>query len=74
MSPFIYYILLRFLIHKIAITEDIEGAFLNVSVDPRVRDYLSFLWFNDDVTDRHPNIQVCRMEELSLVSPLVLTC
>ena len=45
--------------NEIAITGDIEKAFLNVSVDPSNQDYLRFLWV-DDVTSRHPNIQVYR--------------
>ena len=64
LSPFIYDILLRFRIHKIAITADIEKAFLNVSVDSRDRDYLRFLWV-DDVTSRHPNLQVYRFARVA---------
>ena len=45
--------------NEIAFTGDIEKAFLNVSVDPSNRYYLRFLWV-DDVTSRHPNIQVYR--------------
>ena len=43
LSPFIYDVLLRVPINKKAITGDVEKAFLNVSVDPRDRDYLYFL-------------------------------
>ena len=64
LSPYIYDVLLRFRISKIAITGDIEKAFLNVSVDPRDRDYLRFLWV-DDVTRRHPNIQVYRFARVA---------
>jgi len=59
LSSYIYDVLLRFRINKIAITGDIEKAFLNVSVDRRDRNYLRFLWV-DDVTSTHPNIQVYR--------------
>ena len=64
LSPYIYDVLLRFRINKIAITGDIEKAFLNVSVDPRDRDCLRFLWV-DDVTRRHPNIQVYRFARVA---------
>ena len=55
---------MRFRINKIAITGDIEKAFLNVSVDPRDRDYLRFRWV-DDITRRHPNIQVYRFARVA---------
>ena len=56
LSPLIYDILLRFRVHKIAITGNIEKAFLNVSVDPRDRDYLRFFWV-DDITSKLPTLQ-----------------
>jgi len=69
LSPYIYDVLLRLRINKIAITGDIEKAFLNVSVDPRDQDYLRFLWV-DDVTSRHPNIQVYTFARVTFgVSP-----
>ena len=70
-SAYIYDVLLRFRINKMAITGDIEKAFLNVSVDPRDRDYLRFLWVND-VTSRHPNIQVYRFAFVVTSSPFLL--
>ncbi|XP_068723841.1 uncharacterized protein [Montipora capricornis] len=59
LSSLIYDILLRFRVHKVAISGDIEKAFLNISVDPRDRDYLRFLWV-DDTGSKHPNLQVYR--------------
>ena len=38
-------ILLQFRTHKIALTADIEKAFLMVSVQESDRDVLRFLWF-----------------------------
>ena len=64
LSSLIYDILLRFRVHKVAITGDIEKAFLNISVDPRDRDYLRFLWA--DVTrSKHPNLQVYRFARVA---------
>lgn len=64
LSPLIYDILLRFRIHRTAIIGDIEKAFLNVSVDPRDRDYLRFLWV-DDASREHPNLQVYRFARVA---------
>lgn len=40
-------ILIRFRLHPIAVTADIEKAFLQISVRPEDRDALRFLWFED---------------------------
>lgn len=40
-------ILIRFRTHKIALTADVEKAFLMVSVQESDRDVLRFLWFDD---------------------------
>ena len=47
-----------------AISGDIEKAFLNISVDPRDRDYLRFLWV-DDTRSKHPNLQVYRFARVA---------
>ena len=47
--------LIRFRIYNIAITADIQQAFLQISVHPDERDYLQFLWFVDVFTDK-PNV------------------
>ena len=41
-------ILLRFLVNKIAFCADIARAFLCVQVAKPDRDYMRFLWFQDD--------------------------
>ena len=55
----IVHILLRFRLFRVAITADIEKAFLMVSMREKDRDYLRFLWV-DDITQERPAIQVCR--------------
>jgi hypothetical protein len=52
-------ILLRFRTYRIALTADIEKAFLMVSVSPKDQDVLRFLWV-DDITKSDPNIQMFR--------------
>ena len=64
LSSLIYDILLRFRVHKVAISGDIKKAFLNISVDPRDRDYLRFLWV-DDTGSKHPNLQVYRFARVA---------
>lgn len=48
-------ILLRFRTHRVAVTADIEKAFLMVSVAQEDRDVLRFLWVDDAFSDQ-PNI------------------
>lgn len=57
LSPLIYDILLTFRAHRTAPIGDLEKAFLTVSIHPKDRDYLHFLWV-DDITSSHPNLQV----------------
>ena len=52
-------LLLRFRSYKIALTADIEKAFLMISVDDRDRDVFRFLWV-DDITKADPEIRVFR--------------
>ena len=47
LNPLLYNILLRFRLNGIAMTSDIEKAFLNIEVDKRDRDCLRFLWPED---------------------------
>ena len=49
--PHLFDLLLRFRLHKVALTGDIERAFLNISVNPKERDLLKFLWFNSIESD-----------------------
>ncbi|XP_068720408.1 uncharacterized protein [Montipora capricornis] len=64
LSFLIYDILLRFRVHKVAISGDTEKAFLNISVDLRDRDYLRFLWVND-AGSKHPKLQVYRFARVA---------
>ena len=50
-------ILLRFRSYPIALTADIEKAFLMVSVSEKDQDVLRFLWV-DDITKTNPEVQV----------------
>lgn len=52
-------ILIRFRLHRVAFTADIEKAFLMVSVREKDRDFLRFLWV-DDISRERPEIEVCR--------------
>ena len=52
-------LLVRFRSYKIAITADVEKAFLMISVDDHDRDVLRFLWV-DDVTKAEPEIREFR--------------
>ena len=55
----IFDILIRFRSYRIALTADIEKAFLMVSIRPSDRDALRFLWY-DDVEGREPKLIVLR--------------
>ena len=52
-------ILLRFRTHRVALTADIEKAFLMISMAEKDRDVLRFLWIDDIVRDQ-PEIVVLR--------------
>ena len=41
-------IILRFRAYKIVTVADIEKAFWQISLNPEHRDYVRFLWFDDD--------------------------
>ena len=51
-------ILLRFRVHRIAVTADIEKAFLMVSVAAKDRDVLRFLWFDDVFADQSDVVEL----------------
>ena len=55
LNPLLFDMLIRFRIYNIAITADIQQAFLQISVHPDERDYLRFVWFDDVFTDK-PNV------------------
>ena len=52
-------ILLRFQASRIALTADIERAFLQIGVDEQDQDVLWFLWF-DDVNKPQPEVQILK--------------
>jgi len=45
--------LVRFHLHKVALTADIEKAFFMIAISERDRDVLRFLWV-DDITKEEP--------------------
>ena len=47
MNPMLFDVLLRFRVHSIALSADIEKAYLQISIWPPHRDYLRFLWVAD---------------------------
>ncbi len=59
LTPLIFDILLRFRAHKVALTADIEKAFLNIAVSEDHRDFLRFLWV-DDIHSKDPQFVIRR--------------
>ena len=59
LTPMIFYVMPRFRAHKVALSEDIEKAFLNVAIVPEHRDYLRFLWV-DDILPDNPQLLIMR--------------
>ena len=51
LTPLLFDILLRFRTYLIALTADIEKAFLQISINEEHRDFLRFLWFDDVFAD-----------------------
>ena len=49
--------LLRFRLHKIALTADVEKAFLMISIKEADRDVLRFLWVTS-IDEDQPSLQV----------------
>ena len=47
LNPLLFDILLRFRVHEVALTADVEKAFLNIEIDPEHRDFVRFLWVKD---------------------------
>ncbi|XP_068690782.1 uncharacterized protein [Montipora foliosa] len=47
LNPLLFDILLRFREHEVALTADIEKAFLNIEIDPEHRDFVRSLWVKD---------------------------
>ena len=59
LNPLLLDILLRFRVHEVAVTADIEKAFLNIEIVSEHRDFLRFLWV-DDVNKESPEITLLR--------------
>ena len=53
LTPLLYKILLRFISYHIALSVDIEKAFIEISIIESDRGYLQFLWF-DDIFAKQP--------------------
>jgi len=52
-------LLLRFRSYRIALTADVEKAFLMIAIDDKDRDVLRFIWI-DDITKNEPELRVFR--------------
>ena len=75
MSTMLYELFLKFKTHFIAITADIEKAYLQISVKEEHRNLLRFLWF-DDPFKKAPNIikmRFCRVTFGANCSQYLLT-
>ena len=55
--PLLLDILLRLRVYEVAVTEDVEKAFLNIEIDPEHRDFLRFLWL-DDINKESPEVNL----------------
>ena len=51
LTPLIFDILHRFRTYPVALTSDIEKAFLQISIEPMEQNYLRFLWYDDAFSD-----------------------
>ena len=73
--PHIFDILLKFRSYTIGIVADIEKAFRQIVIDPKDRNMLRFLWF-DDVGKENPvtvQYQFCHLVFDLTPSPAILT-
>ena len=72
--PSLFETLLRFRCHPVAMTADIEKAFLQIEINPADRDSLRFLWY-DDVHKDNPSVvefRWCRLAFGLKPSPSIL--
>ena len=58
LNPELYNLLLQFRVYPIAITGDIEKAYLQISVDEKDRDLLRFLWFKNLFNEHQ--VELCK--------------
>lgn len=76
LTPLIFDVLLKFQMHQIGITADIERAFHQIMINPDDRDMLRLLWV-DDVSSREPQVvqyRFCRLVFGITLSPAILQC
>ena len=59
LTPLIFDALLKFRLHNIAISADIEKAYLQISVFPPHKNFLRFLWF-DEINESNPEVMKYR--------------
>ena len=72
--PSLFDVLVKFRVHPVALTADVETAFLQIQIKPDDRDMLRFLWF-DDVNSPDPCIvqfRFCRLPFGLRPSPSIL--
>jgi len=72
--PHLFDILLKFQSHPIGLTADIEKVFHQIVIEPKDKDALRFLWF-DDINKDRPEIvqnQFCRLVFGLTPSPAIL--
>ena len=62
--PSLFDTLLRFRVYPVALTADIEKAFLQIGIKPADRDSLRFLWY-DDVKKDNPSVVQFRWARLA---------
>ncbi|XP_064470264.1 uncharacterized protein LOC135385017 [Ornithodoros turicata] len=77
MVPDLVRLLLRFRLHRIAITADVRKAFLQIGIKEEDRDFLRFLWFSTPPTPGHemPPVEEWRMTAVpfgTAASPFLL--
>ena len=63
LNPLLFDILLRFRVHEVALTADIEKAYLNVEIDPEHRNFVRFLWV-EDPNKENPEVMVLRFSRV----------
>ena len=51
LPPYLFDILLRFRIGRVALASDIEQVFLQIEINEQHRDFLRFLWYNEFLTN-----------------------